>query len=94
MCNANLVLILELLFPIDYSVHTLNYVLLLESGTLVLLAVTCINSLIANQVAGLYPPEVRFVGTRISMNLSDGILGVVQLYLYILLRNLAKNRYA
>ncbi len=52
-----------------------NIILLSIIGGLFLIPISCISALIGYILANLFPTQVRFTGTGITVNLGDGIIG-------------------
>lgn len=75
MCSSSAIMIILLLYPLSRAISSENVWALAIIGFLFLIPVSCITALIAYQVGNLFPAQVRFTGTGISMNLADGIIG-------------------
>lgn len=75
LCCGSAIAIILLLYPIANALAAKNIQNLAILGTLFLLPLACITALIAYQVGNLFPDQVRFTGTGVSINLADGIIG-------------------
>ena len=75
MCVSSCLLIIGLLYPLSIFMASKNMVLLSIVAIAYLIPIACITSLIAYLLAELFPPQVRFTGVGISVNLADGIIG-------------------
>lgn len=68
-------LLLTLIAPLYFAINSKNLIALFVLGLLFLIPIVSITSLIAYLLGNLFPPQVRFTGIGISVNLSDGIIG-------------------
>lgn len=75
MCSASAIMVILLLYPLANALINKNIHVLAIIGALFLIPVSCITALIAYQVGNLFPAQVRFTGTGVSINLADGIIG-------------------
>jgi len=92
ICSVSAVSIILLLYPLAEALNNKDVLSLMVIGFLFLIPISSITSLIAYQVGNLFPPQVRFTGTGISINLADGIIGGFTPAIALLLLQLTGNQ--
>ncbi|MBS0615702.1 MAG: MFS transporter [Verrucomicrobia bacterium] len=75
MCIGSALLVIALLYPLSVAMSNKDIVSLSIIGFLFLLPISCITALIAYLLGSLFPPQVRFTGVGVAVNLADGIVG-------------------
>ena len=75
MCIGSALLAITLLYPLSIAINNKDIVWLSIVGGLYLIPVICITALIAYLLGNLFPPQVRFTGVGVAVNLADGIIG-------------------
>lgn len=75
LCCSSAVLIILLIYPLVLSINSNNIFALSAITLLYLFPISCISALIAYLLGHLFPPQVRFTGVGISVNIADGIFG-------------------
>lgn len=75
MCSLSAGFMIVMLYPLNIFMTSKNMLGLSIVAGLYLIPITCITALIAFLLGNLFPPQVRFTGVGISVNLADGIVG-------------------
>ncbi len=75
MCIGSALSIILLLYPLNIYMNNKDMISLSIIGGLYLIPISCITALIAYLLGNLFPPQVRFTGVGVSVNLADGIVG-------------------
>jgi MFS transporter, MHS family, proline/betaine transporter len=75
LCIGSTIFIVLLLYPLSYAIDHRNITLVSIIGVLYLIPISCISALIGYIIANLFPAQVRFTGSGITFNISDGIIG-------------------
>lgn len=75
LCIISALSIILLLYPLANALSQKDLYRLAILGIITLIPISCITALVPYLVANLFPAQVRFTGTGISMNVADGLIG-------------------
>jgi len=75
MLVSSILIVIVLLYPLQYAMSTHNMLLLLFIGLVYVIFTSCITALIGYVLAHLFPVQIRYTAVGLTFNIADGIVG-------------------